>query len=89
MSARLPTGVKGVQGREDQIFRTKVVFSTIAPVWNHNMFFRVFPSTRRQLKAAAGGGGVLDALVNGGGGRQRLFQGLLFTQQHVFSQVKA
>lgn len=64
--ARLPTGVKGVQRREDQVFRTKVVFVTVAPVWNHNMFFRVFPSTKRQLKAAAGNtGGVLGAIVNG------------------------
>ena len=64
--AKLPTGVKGVRGREDQIYRTKVVFATVGPVWNHNMFFRVFPSTIKQLQDSTGSSkGFLGAVASG------------------------
>jgi hypothetical protein len=60
-------GVKeGGRLKEDQIYKTKVVFATVMPVWNHNMFFRVSPTTKKQLKAAAGTDvGVLGTLYNG------------------------
>ena len=61
----------GVAGVDDQVFRTKVVHKTVAPVWRHNMFFRVRPSTGREIRAAAGGArrGVLGAVLDGVGER--------------------
>ena len=38
--------------KEDQVFRTKVVEKTVAPAWRHEMFFRVKPSTRKQIRDA-------------------------------------
>ena len=61
----------GVAGVDDQVFRTKVVHKTVAPVWRHNMFFRVRRSTGREIRAAAGGArrGVLGAVLDGVGER--------------------
>jgi hypothetical protein len=60
----------GVAGVDDQVFRTKVVHKTVAPVWRHNMFFRVRPSTGREIRAAGGARrGVLGAVLDGVGER--------------------
>ena len=61
----------GVAGVDDQVFRTKVVHKTVAPVWRHDMFFRVRPSTGKEIRAAAGGArrGVLGAVLDGVGER--------------------
>ncbi len=65
--ATLTTPIKDPEtGREDQIFKTKVVWKTIEPTWNHNFIFRVWPSTDAQIKAAETTKiGVLGTIVNG------------------------
>ena len=58
-------GVKSGDGREDQTYRTKTVRATLNPEWNHNFHFRVYPSTRAQVRdSQRSRRGFLGAIVN-------------------------